>query len=205
MAAKFMWALCACNELFHKRFGRHETGECSVCEGHCETPWHVLGECADGDAVAARKRVGKQLEAAGKRVGKRKECLDASVVGALVKLWGWSEEGGSIPEWKVGESGPPGFADGMEGVDADIQEMLMGVAKTGSWAVWNGVFERSWIKLLRAAGLNYHRARKVTGQLAAAIRDERVLVARVRHEREGKTGKEERDRRSEEANADIHR
>ena len=145
------------------------------------------------------------LEAAGKRVGKRKECLDASVVGALVKLWGWSEEGGSIPEWKVGESGPPGFADGMEGIDADIQEMLMGVAKTGSWAVWNGVFERSWIKLLRAAGLNYHRARKVTGQLAAAIRDERVLVARVRHEREGKTGKEERDRRSEEANVDIRR
>ena len=56
MAAKFMWALCACNELFHKRFERHETGECSVCTGHCETPWHVLGECADIEAVAARGR-----------------------------------------------------------------------------------------------------------------------------------------------------
>jgi hypothetical protein len=209
MAAKFMWALCACNELFHKRFGRHETGECSVCKGHCETPWHVVGECADSGAVAARgrwvKRMREVLETAGKRVGNRKECLDASVVGALVRLWGWSEEGGSIPEWKVGESGPPGFADGMAGVDVEIREMLIGVAKTGSWAVWNGVFERSWIKLLRTAGLSYHRARKVTGQLAGVIRDERVLVARVRHEREGKTGKEERDRRSEEANADIRR
>jgi hypothetical protein len=97
----------------------------------------------------------KVLEAAGKRVGRRKGCLDASVVTALVKLWGWSEEGGSIPEWKVGESGPPGFADGMAGVDAKIKGMLIGVAKIGSWAVWNGVFERSWIKLLRAAGLNY--------------------------------------------------
>jgi hypothetical protein len=58
------------------------------------------------------------------------------------------------------------------GVDAEIKGMLLGVAKTGSWAVWNGVFERSWIKLLRAAGLNYHRARKVTGQLTAAISEE---------------------------------
>jgi hypothetical protein len=209
MAAKFMWALCACNELFHKRFERHETGECSVCTGHCETPWHVLGECADIEAVAARgrwvRRMRKVLEAAGERVGRKKGCLDASVVTALVKLWGWSEEGGSIPEWKVGESGPPGFADGMAGVDVEIKGMLIGVAKTGSWAVWNGVFERSWIKLLRAAGLNYHRARKVTGQLAAAISEERVLVAKVRHEREGRAGKEERDRRSEEANAGIHR
>jgi hypothetical protein len=88
----------------------------------------------------------------------------------------------------------------MAGVD-----LLIGVAKTGSWAVGNGVFERSWIKLLRAARLNYHRARKVTGQLAAAISEERVLVAKVRHEREGKAGKEERDRRSEEANAGIRR
>jgi hypothetical protein len=47
--------------------------------------------------------------------------------------------------------------------------------------------------------------RKVTGQLAAAISEERVLVAKVRHEREGRAGKEERDRRSEEANAGIHR
>ena len=141
-------------------FRRHETGECSVCKGHCETPWHVVGECADSGAVAARgrwvKRMREVLETAGKRVGNRKECLDASVVGALVKLWGWSEEGGSIPEWKVGESGPPGFADGMAGVDVEIREMLIGVAKTGSWAVWNGVFERSWIKLLRTAGLSYH-------------------------------------------------
>jgi hypothetical protein len=58
------------------------------------------------------------------------------VVAALVKLWGWSEEGGSTSEWEVGESGPPGFADGMAGVDAEIKGVLIGVAKTGSWAVW---------------------------------------------------------------------
>jgi hypothetical protein len=44
-----------------------------------------------------------------------------------------------------------------------------------------------------------------TATMSGVIRDERVLVARVRHEREGKTGKGERDRRSEEANADIRR
>jgi hypothetical protein len=66
----------ACNELFHKRVERHETGECSVCTGHCETPWHVLSECADIEAVAARgrwvRRMRKVLEAAGERVGRRK-------------------------------------------------------------------------------------------------------------------------------------
>jgi hypothetical protein len=91
------------------------------------------------------------------------------------------------------------------GVDAEIKGMLIGVAKTGSWAVWHGIFELSWIKLLRAAGLNYHRAREVTGQLAAAISEERVLVPKVGHDREGRAGKEERNRRSEEANAGIHR
>jgi hypothetical protein len=63
-----------------------------VCTGHCETPWHVLGACADIEAVAARgrwwvRRMRKALEAAGKRVGRRKGCLDASVVTALVELW----------------------------------------------------------------------------------------------------------------------
>jgi hypothetical protein len=42
-----------------------------------------------------------------------------------MELWGWSEERGNILEWKVGEPGPPRVADGMAGVDADIQEMLI--------------------------------------------------------------------------------
>jgi hypothetical protein len=46
------------------------------------------------------------------------------------------------------------------------------------------VFEASWIKLLCKAGLSYRRARKLTGKLAAVIRDERVKVSRVRHDRE---------------------
>jgi hypothetical protein len=52
-------------------------------------------------------------------------------------------------------------------VDAEITELLIGVAKAGSWAAWNGVFEASWIKLLCKAGLSYRRARKLTGKLAA--------------------------------------
>jgi hypothetical protein len=82
-----------------------------------------------------------------------------------MKLWGWSEEGESIPEWKVGGSGPPGFADVIAGVDTEIQGMLIdrggkdcGGSILGCMEWGNGVFERSWIKLLRAAGLNYHRA-----------------------------------------------
>jgi hypothetical protein len=72
--------------IFQKMFERHETGECSVGTGHCETHWHVLGECADREAVTARcrwvRRMREALEAAGKRVGRRKECLDASMIAA---------------------------------------------------------------------------------------------------------------------------
>jgi hypothetical protein len=97
------------------------------------------------------------------------------------------QRGHAVPglqRWpRVGESGPPGFAEGMAGVDGEIRGRLLGVAKSGSWAVWNGVFERRCIKQLRAAVLNYHRARKDTRQLAAAISYERVLLAIERHER----------------------
>jgi hypothetical protein len=51
---KFMWGLFACNELLHRRFGRLDSPSCFCCSGADESPWHVIGECNDVDAVAAR-------------------------------------------------------------------------------------------------------------------------------------------------------
>jgi hypothetical protein len=69
---------------FRRRLERHETGKCSVCTGHCETTWHVLGECVDIEAVSARgwwvRRMRKVLEAAGKRVWGEGR-------GAWMRLW----------------------------------------------------------------------------------------------------------------------
>jgi hypothetical protein len=94
---------------------------------------------------------------------------------------------------------------GLGGVDTEIKELLIGVAKVGSWAAWDGVFEASWITLLCKAGLSYRRARKLTGKLAAVIRDERVKVSRARHDREAATGKHKREERSKEVDAEITR
>jgi hypothetical protein len=47
-------------------------------------------------------------------------------------------------------------------------------------------------RVLCKAGLSYRRARKLTGKRAAVIRDERVKVSRVRHDREAATGKHKR-------------
>jgi hypothetical protein len=52
---KFVWGLFACNELLHRRFGRLDSSSCSCCTGTDETPWHVVGECNDADAVDTRR------------------------------------------------------------------------------------------------------------------------------------------------------
>jgi hypothetical protein len=67
--------------------------------------------------------------------------------------------------------------------DVEMRELLEGVAAAGSWAVWMGVFSRSWMKLLTAEGLSYKRARIVTGKISAIISEYRCAVAKVRHER----------------------
>jgi hypothetical protein len=87
MAAKFKWALCACNEIFHKRFERDETGECSVCTGNCETPWHVLGECADSKAVAVRCQSGAGGSDACKRYSMQLESVYGEGRSAWTHLW----------------------------------------------------------------------------------------------------------------------
>jgi hypothetical protein len=53
-------------------------------------------------------------------------------------------------------------AEGLGGVDAEIKELLIGVAKAGPWAAWNGAFETSWIKLLCL--VYYARLGSATGE-----------------------------------------
>jgi hypothetical protein len=55
--------------------------------------------------------------------------------------------------------------------DDELRQLMTGVAEAGSWAVWMGVFSRSWMKLLvdRCGGLTYKRARNVTGKISAVI------------------------------------
>jgi hypothetical protein len=67
---------------------------------------------------------------------------------------------------------------------------MEGVAEAGSWAVWMGVFSKSWMKLLVAGGFTFKRARIVTGKISAVITECRCAVAKVRHERAAKEGAE---------------
>jgi hypothetical protein len=66
------------------------------------------------------------------------------------------------PEWP----GPQETGGCLSGV-VELRELLEGVAAAGSWAVWMGVFSRSWMKPLVARGLTYKRARIVTGKIGA--------------------------------------
>jgi hypothetical protein len=79
--------------------------------------------------------------------------------------------------------------------DGELQQLVTGVAEAGSWAVWMGLFSRSWMKLLVAGGLTYKRARIVTGKTSAVITECRCAVAKVHHERATKEGAEAAKRR----------
>jgi hypothetical protein len=66
-----------------------------------------------------------------------------------------------------------------------MRQLLEGAAAAGSWAVWMGVFSRSWMELLTAGSLSNKRARIVTGKISAIISECRCAVAKVpfvRHE-----------------------
>ena len=93
-------------------------------------------------------------------VKKGKTVLRVDVADAMKRLWA-RDEHGRIPAWTPGTVGPVG---GSLSEDVELRELLEGVAAAaGSWAVWMGVFSRSWMKLLVAAGgLTYKRARIVT-------------------------------------------
>jgi hypothetical protein len=80
--------------------------------------------------------------------------------------------------------------------DDELRQLMEGVADAGSWAVWMGVFSKSWMELLVAGGLTYKRARIVTGKISAVITECRCAVAKVRHERAAKEGAEAAKRRN---------
>jgi hypothetical protein len=43
--------------------------------------------------------------------------------------------------------------------DDELRQLMEGVAEAGSWAVWMGVFSKSWMKLLVAGGLTFSNER----------------------------------------------
>ena len=168
--------------LLHRRFGMLESDSCSCCPNTIESPWHVIGECNDDVAVQARSEWGDRMwEVLRKEttVQSGRTALRTDVADAMKRLWA-RDEHGRILAWTPGSVGPVG---GCLMEDVEMRELLEGVAAAGSWAVWMGVFSRSWMKLLTAGGLSHKRARIVTGKISAIISECRCAVAKVRHER----------------------
>ena len=73
--------------------------------------------------------------------------------------------------------------DGCE-LSGELRGLLEGVAKAGSWAVWMGIFDKGWMRLLEKGGVSHSRARRLTTRLCHAIADCRAEIAKVRHERQ---------------------
>jgi hypothetical protein len=144
---KFMWGLFACNELLHRRFGRLDSSSCSCCTGTDETPWHVIGECNGAGAVDTRicwaDRMWDVLQKE-TAVKKGKTALRVDVANAVRRLRKVDADG-RIPVWAPGTTGPLGTC---LSEDDELRQLREGVAEAGSWAVWMGVFSKSWMKLL---------------------------------------------------------
>jgi hypothetical protein len=101
------------------------------------------------------------------------------VANAVRRLWKVDADG-RIPAWAPGTTGPLGTC---LSEDVELRQLMEGGAEAGSWAVWMGVFSKSWRKLLVAGGLTFKRARIVTGKIGAIITGCRYAVAKVHHER----------------------
>jgi hypothetical protein len=134
---------------------------------------------------------------------------EASGAGARGPRWGtqWSgqrlwkvDADGRIPAWAPGTTGPLGTC---LSEDVELRQLMEGVAEAGSWAVWMGVFSKSWMKLLVAGGLTFKRARIVTGEISAIITECRCAVAKVRHERAAMEGAEAAKRRQEQLEKEV--
>jgi hypothetical protein len=98
-------------------------------------------------------------------VQKGKTTLRVDVANAVRRLWKVYDDG-RIPAWAPGTTGLLGDC---LSEDDELRQLIEGVASAGSWAVWMGVFSRSWMKLFVAGGLTYKRARIVTGKTSAVI------------------------------------
>jgi hypothetical protein len=159
-----MWGLFACNELLHRRFGRLDSSSRApaVLAMMQLRGTHVIGECNDAGAVNARTLMGDRMwDVLQKKtaVQKGKTALRVDVANAVRRLWKVDADG-RIPAWAPGTTGPIGTC---LSEDEELRKLLEGVTEAGSWAVWMGVFSKSWMKLLVAGGLTFKRARIVTG------------------------------------------
>jgi hypothetical protein len=135
----------------------------------------------------------------GDRGAKTKTALRVDVANAVRRLWK-ADDDGRIPAWAPGTTG---FLGDCLSEDDELRQLIEGVASAGSWAVWMGVFSRSWMRLLVAGGLTYQRTRIVTGKISAVITKCRCAVAKVRHEWAAKEGAEVAKRRHEQLEKEV--
>jgi hypothetical protein len=77
-------------------------------------------------------------------VQKGKTALRVDVANAVRRLWKVDADE-RIPAWAPGTTGPLGTC---LSEDNELRQLMEGVAEAGSWAVWMGVFSKSWMKLL---------------------------------------------------------
>jgi hypothetical protein len=132
-------------------------------------------------------------------VQKGKTALCVDVANAVRRLWKVDDDG-RIPAWAPGTTG---FLGDCLSEEDELRQLIERVASAGSWAVWMGVFSRSWMKLLVAGGLTYKRARITTGKISAVITECRCAVVKVRHERAAKEGAEAAKRRQEQLEKEV--
>ena len=180
---KYMWGLFACNDLLHRRFGKLSSGDCTACgAGHTEDPVHVIGACGEPAAAEVRaKFVGDMWGVIAGAMREPTHALDADLAQAIRRLWSMADDGTQLRQWLPGTLGPA--SECAAALDSELRRMYEDVARAGSWAIWMGVFSRSWLRLLRLGGMSYKRAVRVTRQLSRLIDAFRSDVARIRHDR----------------------
>jgi hypothetical protein len=137
-----------------------------------ETPLQVVGECGHAKAVEIRVDWAKRMwELVQAEISRRTSPLDMDVANALQRMWKaeHKEEGGALRNavrtWQPEAKNTIPHTTGIDNMDSTLKELLEGVAQAGSWALWMGAFTRGWMDLLVAGGMEYHRARSLTGNL----------------------------------------
>jgi hypothetical protein len=55
-------------------------------------------------------------------------------------------------------------------------DLLTSLSKAGSWALWNGIFNKYWLQILSAGGLSHSEAMVLTKQLSEVIADYRARI-----------------------------
>ena len=73
------------------------------------------------------------------------------------------------------------------------------------WAMWMGVFNSSWMRLLQYGGMSYQRARTLTGKLCGVISQCRSEIATARRARSQKSRDEARAERAAQVDGDLRR